>query len=273
MTPQDIIHRNRVAWQRMAGAGHRFTKAARDQEFANPLGSVDGPGWLGGDIRGWRVLCLAAGGGRQGPIYAAAGGDVTVVDFSPAMLEIDREVAAERGLQVRTVETSMDDLSMFSAGQFDLVIQPVSSCYVADIGTVYREIARVLRGGGLYINQHKQPTSLQASLESTAAGHCYVIEQSYYSDVPLAPIRTTNLIREPGTYEYIHRWEQLIGLMCRAGFVIEDLIEPMHADSTAVPNTFPHRSQFIPPYVRIKARRVRDAGGVGKGTLIGTDQR
>ncbi|MFO0262013.1 MAG: class I SAM-dependent methyltransferase, partial [Planctomycetota bacterium] len=113
MTPDEALLRNRTAWQRLAEAGHRFARPARDEDFINPLASVDGPGWLGGNIRGWKVLCLAAGGGRQGPIYAAAGAEVTVVDFSSAMLELDREVAQEKGFNIRTVETSMEDLSMF----------------------------------------------------------------------------------------------------------------------------------------------------------------
>jgi len=94
----------------MAARGQRFTRPAGDQDFANPLGTVDKIGWLGGDIRGKRVLCLAAGGGKHGPLYAAAGANVTVVDISAAQLELDRQVAAERRLELRTVEASMDDL-------------------------------------------------------------------------------------------------------------------------------------------------------------------
>src|SRR5690606_33888992 len=99
---------NRRAWDQRVQQRGRFTRPAEDETFVNPLQQVDGYGWLGGDIRGRRVLCLAAGGGRQGPLYAAAGGVVTVVDISPAMLELDREVATERRLDLRTVETSMD---------------------------------------------------------------------------------------------------------------------------------------------------------------------
>jgi hypothetical protein len=54
-----------------------------------------------------------------------------------------------------------------------------------------------------------------------------------------------------GTIEYLHRWEQIVGGMCRAGFVIEDLVEPMHADDTAEPGAFGHRSRYVPPYVLI----------------------
>ncbi len=258
MTPEEALQRNRSAWQRLADAGHRFARPARDEDFTNPLASVDGPGWLGGNISGWKVLCLAAGGGRQGPIYAAAGAEVTVVDFSSAMLELDREVAQSRGFRIRTVETSMEDLSMFPTGEFDLVIHPVSTCYIADVIQVYREVARIIRGGGLYISQHKQPTSLQATLEPGPGG-VYGIAAPYYSSEPLPPTTATNLVREPGTWEYVHRWEHLLGGLCRAGFVIEDLTEPLHAQPAAEPGTFAHRSQYLAPYVRIKARRLSPA--------------
>jgi SAM-dependent methyltransferase len=236
----------------MVQGGKRFTRPARDEEFANPLGTVDGLGWLGGDIRGRDLLCLAAGGGRQGPLYAAAGARVTVVDISPAMLELDRQVAAERGLQLRTVEASMDALPMFASASFDIVIHPVSTCYVPDIEPVYAEVARLTRAGGLYISQHKQPTSLQASLDAGGGG--YRLLEPYYRQGPLPPTGESRL-RETGTLEFLHRWQQLLGSMCRSGFVIEDLTEPQHAQPDDPPGSFGHRCHYLAPYVRIKARR------------------
>lgn len=44
------------------------------------------------------------------------------------MLALDRAVAHERELDMALVQTSMDDLGMFVAGRFDLVIHPVSTC-------------------------------------------------------------------------------------------------------------------------------------------------
>ena len=107
---------NRQAWNRLVEKKNRFTRPAKDEDLVDPLGTVDAIGWLGGDIRGLKLLCLAAGGGKHGAIYAQAGALVTVVDLSPAMLELDRQVASERGLDMRTVETSMDDLGMFDDG-------------------------------------------------------------------------------------------------------------------------------------------------------------
>ena len=130
------------------------------------------------DLTGKRVLCLAAGGGRQSALYAAAGAEVTVVDISREMLALDREVAAERGLNIRVIEASMDDLSALSADKFEIVLQPVSTCYVPDVAKVYREVARVTATGGLYISQHKQPTSLQAEVRPSGGG--YHLTEPYY---------------------------------------------------------------------------------------------
>ncbi len=249
---------NRRAWDALVREQQRHTKPARDQDFANPLAAINGDGWLGLSIAGKRVLCLAAGGGRQSALYAAAGAIVTVVDLSPEMLVLDRAVAQERSLNIRAVEASMDDLSMLSNSEFDIVSQPVSTCYVPDIAKVYREVARVLVAGGLYISQHKQPSSLQADVRPDARG--YELTEPYYRTGPL-PAVVGSQHREPGTLEYLHRWEELIGELCRAGFVIEDLSEPVHAKRDAEPGSFAHRSQFAPPYVRIKARRLGEANG------------
>ena len=258
MDSREILRVNRRIYDSMAASGDPLCRPATDDELTNPLATVDACGWLGGSIAGKTLLCLAAGGGRQSSLYAAAGASVTVVDLSGAMLELDRRVAAERGLKLRLLETSMEDLSMLRDGEFDIVIHPVSTCYVPRAEVVFEEVSRVTRPGGLYISQHKQPTSLQATIDPNTTGH-YEVRETYYREVPLPPCRSSSSsarrLREPGAVEFLHRWEQLIGGICRAGFVIEDLSEPMHAKQDAPRGSFAHRAQHIAPYVRIKARR------------------
>lgn len=258
-TPNYAPHNhNRKAWNALVAQKNRFTWPAKDQELREPLKTVDGSGWLGPSIAGWRVLCLAAGGGRQSALYAAAGAKVTVVDISPEMLTLDREIAREYNFDVTTVEASMDDLSMLAPASFELVIHPVSTCYLPDVIKVYAQVARVTIPGGLYVSQHKSPTSLQTGVQPVATGR-YELEEPYYRSGPL-PAVVGSLHREPGTLEFLHRWEDLLGGMCRAGFAIEDLTEPRHADASAAIGKFGHRSQFVAPYVRIKARRMGGGG-------------
>ncbi|MBX3423482.1 MAG: class I SAM-dependent methyltransferase [Pirellulaceae bacterium] len=247
----------------MSAANHVLTLPASDDELRRPLEIVDGIGWLNGGIQGWRVLCLAAGGGRHGPLYAAAGAQVTVVDLSPEMLAKDREMSRRKKLDIRTIETSMDNLSALADEQFDLVIHPVSTCYLPSVDRVFAEIARVTRPDGLYISQHKQPLNLQASLE-TFTGR-YVIQHAYYDPQAVPPAGQPSRLREPGTREFAHSWQAILGGICRSGFVIEDLIEPNHADPTALPGSFGHRCHFIAPYLRVKARR---RGRATAGTIV-----
>jgi len=248
-----IYDHNREAWDELARQQIPLARPAGEKEFAKPQFIINPSGWVDFEVRGLRVLCLAAGGGKHSALFAAAGAETTVVDISPAMLELDRRLAAERGLKVNIVEASMDNLSALPVAHFDLVVQPVSTCYVPEVAPVYREVARVIAPGGLYISQHKQPVNLQASLRIATVG--YPLLEPYYRSGPLPAASAGSALRESGTLEFLHRWDELLGGLCRAGFVIEDTFEPNHGDSAATLGSFGHRCWFMAPYLAIKARR------------------
>ncbi len=249
--PQILSH-NKHAWNERVAQQETFTRPAAEEDFKDPLSRLDPKGWLG-VVEGKRVLCLGAGGGKHGPLFAKAGAKVTVVDISPAQLQLDQQLARRYGLSVKTVEGSIDDLSPLYGEQFDVAVQPVSSCYIPDVEVMYREVAKLLLPGGVYVSQHKSPTSLQAKIEPGPAG--YELVAPYYLGTSLPQVENSRL-REAGTLEFLHRLEQLIGGLCRAGFQIEDLVEPRHDKLAAEPGSFAHRAQFIAPYIRVKARRI-----------------
>lgn len=266
---QAALDRNARAWDRLAAEGAALARPAADEAFGDPRcwlgGGAAGRSWLPESLLGLEVLCLAAGGGKHGPLYAAAGARVTVVDLSGAMLELDRRVARERRLDLELVQTSMDDLAMFPAGRFDLVIHPVSTCYLPEVRPVFAAVARVTRPGGRYVSQHKSPPSLQAALAPSATGG-YALEHPLRAGLPLAPAARSRL-REPGTMEFVHALDDLLGGICRAGFVVEDVQEPDHTAAGAEPGSFAHRAAYVPPYLRVLARR----HGPPSGTLGGND--
>jgi SAM-dependent methyltransferase len=181
------------------------------------------------------------------------------------MLELDRAVARERKLDLAIVQGSMDDLSMFAAGRFDLVIHPVSTCYLPEVSRVFLEVARVTRAGGTYVSQHKSPASLQATRDLGASGHYEVVHPQ--ADGVALPSEPPSRLREPGTQEFVHSLTVILGGICRAGFHVEDVFEPDHAEPDAAAGSFADRAAFLPPYIRVLARRSR-GGQSGAGLVL-----
>jgi SAM-dependent methyltransferase len=262
------LEHNARAWDRLAAAGAALALPALDDAFADPRGWLAGGNagrrWLPDRLDGLEVLCLAAGGGKHGPLYAAAGARVTVVDLSSAMLALDRAVARERRIDLEILQGSMDDLGMLAAARFDLVVHPVSTCYLPDVDRVFCAVARVVKPGGLYVSQHKSPASLQATLEPGPGGG-YELVHPVGRREPL-PLEPPSRLRETGTREFVHSLSTLLGGICAAGFVIEDVCEPDHRQAGAAPGSFAHRAEFLPPYLRVLARR--KATGSGGGLVL-----
>jgi ubiquinone/menaquinone biosynthesis C-methylase UbiE len=162
----NIREHNRLAWDKQVENGNQWTvpispeavAAARKGQWTiilTPTKPVP-RNWLP-NLIGQQVLCLASGGGQQGPVLAVAGAHVTVLDNSPKQLERDRLVSEREGLAIATVEGDMADLSMFSDQSFDIVVHPVSNVFVPDVRPVWREAFRVLRKKGILIAGFNNP--------------------------------------------------------------------------------------------------------------------
>lgn len=246
-----ILAHNAGRWDGMAG-DRRFIgdEVPPGREIAEE--QLD-PWLLTEGVAGKRVLCLAAGGGRHGPLLARAGADVTVFDLSPAQLAIDQRLATAHGLNLTTVVGSIDELATrFPLAAFDLVVQPVCTSYLRDLAPVHVGLAHVLRPGGVLVAQHKQPASLQAGAQRSNAG--WTMESFHIDGLPLPAVKGHDH-REEGTQEFLHTLDELVGGLCRAGFVVEDLSEPTLGDAWAPQDSADHRAAFLPPYLKLKARR------------------
>ena len=125
----DIRKHNRDAWDRNVERGSEWTipvdadtiRRAREGDWQIILTpSKPVPAEWFPELNGAEVLCLASGGGQQGPVLAASGARVTVFDNSPKQLEQDRLVAERDSLSIETIEGDMTDLS----GLADLPFRP-----------------------------------------------------------------------------------------------------------------------------------------------------
>ncbi|MFC5464141.1 class I SAM-dependent methyltransferase [Lederbergia graminis] len=182
--------------------------------------------WFPTSLDGVKILCLASGGGQQGPVLAAAGADVTVIDLSKKQLQQDEMVAEREGLTVKTVFGDMADLNMFEDEYFDMIIHPVSNLFVQDVLPVWKEAARVLKNKGILISGFTNPLLwlFDETLEEKGILEVkHSIPSSTLDHLPADEVQ--NHLDSEQTIEYAHTLEDQIQGQIDAGFVITGFYE------------------------------------------------
>jgi len=234
----DPVAYNRVAWDREVDSGNEWTRPvgpeviarARAGDWSVVLIGYEAVArtWWPDDLAGTEVLCLASGGGQQGPVLAAAGAAVTVLDNSPRQLERDREVATREDLEVRTVLGDMRDLAVFPDARFDVVFHPVSNVFCPDLPPVWREAFRVLRTGGILMAGFMNPDVFIFDIPALEEHDELVVRHPLpFSSLDL-PDDERQRSYGDGPIEYSHTLTEQIGGQLAAGFTLTDFVEAAH---------------------------------------------
>jgi demethylmenaquinone methyltransferase/2-methoxy-6-polyprenyl-1,4-benzoquinol methylase len=171
----------------MSGGVHRLWKNAlidvlaprRNEKFLDVAGGT-------GDIAFRLVKRVAPG--------ESSGADVTICDINPAMLEVGRDRAADKGLLRGLTWTTGDAESLpFPDRSFDCYTIAFGLRNVTDIDKALREAHRVLKPGGRYF-------CLEFSkVTSAPVGKAY----DAYSERAL-PLFGRFVARDAESYRYLH---------------------------------------------------------------------
>lgn len=233
-TPEEIVQYNKKAWDREVETKNPWTIPVSSEEIAEarkgnfrilltPNKSVPS-NWFPA-LKNCRLLCLASGGGQQGPLMAAAGAHVTVFDNSPRQLAQDRMVAERENLDIRLVEGDMADLSIFEDASFDFIIHPVSNVFVPDVRPVWKEAFRVLAPGGTMISGFLNPVEYIFDLELAEKGIFEVKHKLPYSDLTSITEEERERRYKDEPVEFAHLLEDQIGGQLEAGFYLTGFYE------------------------------------------------
>lgn len=251
----DIRAHNRAAWDRevkqqnpwTVPVGPEVIAAARRGEWSVLLTErTPVPRDWFGNLQDRDVLCLASGGGQQGPVLAAAGARVTVFDNSPAQLAQDRSVAERDGLSIRLCEGDMADLSVFADASFDLIFHPTSNLFIPDVLPVWAEAYRVLRPGGILLAGFLNPVEYVFDRALADQGVYQVKYALPYSDVTsLTEAERIEAFGAEAPLEFSHTLEDLIGGQLAAGFHLIGFFEDRRKTAPI--------AAYMPSYVATRA--------------------
>ncbi len=251
----DVTSFNKNAWNKEVEKGNEWTIPVSTEEITEArLGNFKilltptkpVPAEWFPPLKNLKILCLASGGGQQGPLLAAAGADVTVFDNSPRQLDQDRLVAKRENLEIRTVEGDMVDLSVFSDSSFDFIVHPISNCFIPKIRPVWNEAFRVLRSGGTLISGFCNPIRDSFDWDLFDKGIYQIRYPLPYSDLTsLTEEERNKQMASNEPLEFGHSLEDQIGGQLDAGFLLAGFYEDIWE--------FEEISKYMPLFIATKA--------------------
>jgi len=247
----DIVKHNKSAWDNYVDKKDRWTIPVSEQELQNvkngnwnivltPKKPVP-HNWFP-TLTGLKILGLASGGGQQGPILATLGADVTIFDNSEKQLQQDKILSDKFGLDIKTVQGDMKDLSVFADNSFDLIFNPCSILFVDNVLPVWKECFRVLKPNGILMTGLINPISFQLDEESLK-----LIYKQPFSDIHSLPTeKLEELKTNNDALEFGHSLTEQIGGQLDAGFTITSMFE----DSWGGENKM---DEFLPAFIATRA--------------------
>lgn len=251
----DIARINRERWNALARANVEYSRPFLEFTRQQAENYIYRHGVLK-DVAGKRVLCLASGGGQDSVAFGLLGAQVTVYDLSDVQLERDRQGAIHHGFLITTIQGDMRDLSAFLDDSFDIVWQVYSINFVPAVEPVFREVARVLKPGGIYMVQWHNPF-IQSMDDEAWNGDGYVLKGLYTPGEDLSeryPI--WHVDQEDGSrltldspHEFRHTLSTFMNTLVASGFTFLGICEWMRKDENPEPGSWAHFTQAAPPYL------------------------
>ena len=242
---------NRIAWNNEVEKRNYWTIPVNHEEILDarkkeikihltPMKYMP-PSFLEGT--GKRTLLLGGGGGQQGPLLAAYGKSVTVVDISERQLENDQIVCEREDLEITTVNADMCSLDFIEDGSFDFVMIPESINFISELDKLYSEVDRVLKKDGVLIISFANPALYIFDVKKLERGKLKIkYTLPFNSEVSLS---RKEIERKFDTMEYSHTLDEIIGGLLKRNFTVIDF----YTDGS---DTEPIDSYLVDCYIAMK---------------------
>lgn len=174
-----------------------------------------------GEVRGLKALDCGCGEGRFCRMLLDCGAaQVVGVDLCPPMIIAAAQLATGRDSYVLA---DAQEMGFLRDNTFDLAVSYLNQCDLPDFEANTREVFRVLKPGGRFVvaNVHPMRSAVGEWSRTDQGAKLHVILDRYFEEGDrrwkMLGLDFTNFHRTLSTYLRAYR---------RAGFTIEDIIEP-----------------------------------------------
>lgn len=202
-----------------------------------------------GNVRGKKVLDAGSGTGHYAKHFARQGAYVTVIDISPGMLRIAKEIC--KGVPVKFFQS---DLLKMRPGRtrFDAILCIRVTGHIFDLTKLLRRFRVCIKKGGVLLITFKHPLRSEGKMVQINRRYGYFITNYFRTGRTIS--HWGKGIRAPVVYRPL---SILISSLLKTGFLIDGLWEPkpVFAGKRADKKLY-HKYCRIPSTLLIKARAV-----------------
>jgi len=218
------------------------------------------------DLAGLRVLDIGCGEGTNTRLLAKRGAKMVGVDISGAMIAAARSAEGDDPLGIEHHVTSGADLRAFADASFDAAVSTMAMMDMADYAGCVREVARVLKPGGLFQFSITHPCTMTrrwrwirdeaGRREGFLVGNYFGlvperpgvdVDEFFFGAAPPAVRAKARPFRIP---RFFRTLTEYFNTLTETGFAVERLAEPVASAAAAAecPNAADTR---IAPYFLI----------------------
>lgn len=218
MTEKEIAH-----WWDDASRYYQREISKDDLNDVNygPFGSNESRLKLLGDVRSKNVLELGCGGGQCSIALAKKGALCTGIDLSRKQLDYAQKLASKNKVDITFIKRSFSDLSKFKEGYYDIVISVFALQYAKEFDSIFRNVRRLLKRGGLFVFSIDHPFYLTMEPKNMQ------ISESYYRTGTFKEKETWPDGTKHNSIMYRRKVSDIVNSIIKSGLKLERIVEPL----------------------------------------------
>lgn len=209
------------------------------------------------EIGGKRVLDLGCGFGVScKKIVEMGAAEVVGIDLSERMLAVAKRENSHESIEY--VKADLDQLRDIvpTLGFFDVVVSSLAVHYVSNFQELISCVGELLLPGGTFVFSQEHPifTAPQQTANWMADGDG-TVTGFMLKDYPKSGIRNVFWIVD-GFEKYHRTFSEIMNTLIAAGFVIEEVAEPVPDESDIQADLHLSRCRHVPDYLFVKANKL-----------------